>query len=144
MTAPTDREKLAFTFASDSCKQVLTLSTTILSFTIAFRKDIAGDTFPFDELFLWISWLLLALAILAGVAAYLSLTGVVGKADEALDIYSGSVTGKAGIQMGAFALGLVSLAVFGVLALTGPSPAADDPTGSCTIEAPATGTCTLP
>lgn len=143
MPDPDERTKLALTSANDSIKQALTLSTAILTFTITFSKDIAKSATDSDLPWLRASWVLLGVAILAGVWALLSLTGMIGKKDKALDIYKWSVRIPAGVQMLAFAAALACTALFGLFAFSGDSPPSAS-VGKCAIEAPATGSCEVP
>jgi hypothetical protein len=135
-----DRTKLALSTATDSIKQVLTLSTVILTFTITFSKDVTKSATESDEVWLHRGWVLLGLAVLSGVWALLALTGTIGRQDAALDIYKVNVRVPAAIQMVAFALALGSIALFGLYAFSGDAPSTDS-SGKCTIEAPASGTC---
>ena len=140
---PTERTKLGLSFASDSCKQVLGLSTTILSFTVAFRNDVVKQTTGANQRWLWLSWIALGVSIVAGVWTYLAMTGSVAAKTGSMDVYSTAVRIPAAIQMLSFLVGLVLLATFGVVALRSPGkPAA--PEGECRIVAPASGQCTLP
>ncbi|HEX7134222.1 MAG TPA: hypothetical protein VF228_16715 [Iamia sp.] len=140
---PNERRKLAVTQAGDAVKQVLTLSTAILTFTIAFSKDVTKDAVASDRPWLYASWLLLAGAVVAGVLTLLAIAGQLGQHTQDLDVYSQPIRTLAAVQMLAFGLALVLIVVFGIFALTGPAPAASGEKGSCTIAAPATGSCQL-
>ena len=136
-----ERNKLAFSLAGDSVKQVLTLSSAMLAFTVTFSTDVTEGATAADERWLWATWALLAVSILAGVVTLLSLVGVLGSPDSTPDVYADGVRKVAGAQMLAFAAALIAAAAFGVFALTGEAPKSDS--GKCTIEAPATGECSL-
>lgn len=139
---PNERRKLAVTQASDSVKQVITLSTVILTFTISFSTDITKDAVAEDQRWLYATWICLAVAVVFGVLALLAITGQVGTYKDNPDVYAGPTKFTAGGQMVFFGAALVLLVVFGVFALTGEAP--DKPEmGSCTIEAPATGQCVV-
>jgi hypothetical protein len=72
-----------FDYAQDVTKQLLTLSTAIVTITVAFIKDIAKGAPDDARIALYVAWGLFALAIIAGVATLLNLTGRVGHADAA-------------------------------------------------------------
>ena len=140
----TDRKKLALTFASDSIKQVLTLSTAILTFTVTFSKDIAKNATDSDLFWLRASWLLLGLAVITGVLALLALTGLLGQPGGLPNIYTASAQIPAAVQMLAFGAALTCTALFGIFAFSGDKPPPAPATASCSIQAPATGECHLP
>jgi hypothetical protein len=142
-----DRVKLAFTFATDAVKQLLTLATAILTFSLAFSSDVVSGASAEDRLWLQWCWLVLAVSITAGGWTLLAMTGVI--ANEVVTpsptIYEGSVRGPAAVQTLTFVVGLCLLATFGWFAISteNSKPASSSP-GTCTIEAPAAGTCTVP
>lgn len=99
-----------FDYAQDVTKQLLTLSTAVVTITVAFLKDIAKDAPDDARIALYIAWVLFALAIIAGVATLLNLTGHVGTADA--DTSKGIDT--KGIKI--FAIAQVVLFVAAILA----------------------------
>lgn len=86
----------------------------------------------------------LAVCVVAGVWTYLALTGQVASESGSMNVYSNSVTIPAIVEMLSFLAGLVLLALFGALALTGGKAAPSDDPASCEIVAPAYGECTVP
>ena len=147
---PDEADKIKLTYASDITKQVLTLATAILTFTVTFRNDVVGETLGADNKWLYMSWVALGITIVAGLATLSALTaqvsyfsGAAGAPAAAVNITTKPVSWSAIVEFLAFVVALVSLAAFGVAALAGDGP---DPTktGSCTIEAPAHGECTVP
>ncbi|AUB40826.1 hypothetical protein COO91_06855 [Nostoc flagelliforme CCNUN1] len=75
-----DEEKKSFDFLSETTKQLLTLSTGIITFTVTFTKDIIGSVTVFNFLLLKIAWLSYLLSIVAGILTLLSLTATLSKA----------------------------------------------------------------
>lgn len=139
---PNDRRKLAVTQATDSVKQVLTLSTAILTLTIAFSKDVTTNAVPSDRVWLYLGWVLLAVAVVFGVLSLLSITGQLGTYNQDPDVYANPIKAMAAIQMISFGLALVLVVVFGIFGLTGAQPPPSSK-ASCTIVAPATGNCSV-
>lgn len=70
-----DPQEKAFDFASDTTKQLLTLSTAILALTITFLKDVlGGSASTSDKVLLAISWALFLVSIGAGLVTMMALT----------------------------------------------------------------------
>jgi hypothetical protein len=117
----TERQKLAFSTASDACKQVLTLTTAIVTITIAFAKDLVKDSTPGDQIWLRTAWIAYSVSILAGILMLLALTGTAGSpqshARNEDTIYRSNVRLPAAIQMISFAIGVVLTVAFGFFAL---------------------------
>ena len=65
----------AFDFASESCKQLLTLSTAVLTLTITFEKDVVGAGSASVRRWLALAWVVYMVSIIAGGAMLLNLTG---------------------------------------------------------------------
>jgi hypothetical protein len=63
------------TFASDAVKQVLTLSTGVLTLSFTFHSSFAGSRPSSQETFLYWGWILLLIALFLGVFCLLTLTG---------------------------------------------------------------------
>ncbi len=68
--------KKAFDFASDSTKQLITLSTAILALTITFNKDVLHSVGPKAPIILTAAWTVYLLSICFGIATLLALTGI--------------------------------------------------------------------
>src|SRR5688500_9484746 len=101
-----ERAKLSVAAAADTAKAVLTLSTAILSFTVAFRNDIASDATRSDEMWLWLTWILLLIGITGGVFTLLALARVIGRTTESVSNYNRWVRFPTGVQVGGFLAGL--------------------------------------
>lgn len=127
-----ERTKAAFEGARDTCKQILTVTTAVLTLTVAFKKDIASS-----GQWQWLlpaSWATFVLSVLFGVAALLSLTGSLDPAvllkhqrQPAPDkpelssdtfgrsIYRSNIRVPFLLQLVLFVVGLAALAAFGAL-----------------------------
>ena len=69
-----DRHK-SFDFATDTTKQLITLSTAVLALTITFAKDILGGTVgDLDRGLLAATWILYLISIVFGVLTMQALT----------------------------------------------------------------------
>lgn len=114
---PVNIEK-AFDFAQESTKQVLTLSTAILTVTIAFQKDIVGGL-PKDHAgWLQVAWALYLTSILFGLCTLLNLSGNLERPkDDTPSIYVPSIRFFSGLQLVTFFLGTAATLVFGWKAL---------------------------
>jgi len=70
-----ERVKKAFDFASDSTKQLITLSTAILALTITFNKDVLHNVSAGTRIILTCAWFVYLLSICLGISTLLALTG---------------------------------------------------------------------
>ena len=67
--------KKAFDYASDTAKQIITLSTGILALTITFAKDILGSISSVAKVLLMLAWLVYLFSIAFGLITLFTLTG---------------------------------------------------------------------
>lgn len=65
----------AFDFASDTTKQLISLSTAIIALTVTFSKDVIGEIDNFSKIFLYVTWGVLIFSVLAGIATMMAMTG---------------------------------------------------------------------
>lgn len=70
-----EEHKKAFDFASDVTKQLITLSTVIITITITFSKDIITFTDTSAKNYLFWAWILYILTIFFGIWTLMALTG---------------------------------------------------------------------
>jgi hypothetical protein len=70
-----ENQKKAFDFAVDLTKQLITLSTVIITFTVTFSKDIIGNVDDSNRQWLFLSWLFFIFSILFGILTFMALTG---------------------------------------------------------------------
>lgn len=115
MAELTDHAKQAFASATDWSKQILTLSTGILTLTISFADKIFGDLSNGEKWLLWIAWVLYIVSIIGGVWMLSALTGKLGGANPpvASDVYGSSTRRPAFLQLAAFVTATIVLVIFG-------------------------------
>lgn len=70
-----ERIKKAFDFAADGTKQLITLSTGIVTLMITFSKDVLGGAPAGARILLIFAWVIYLLSITCGVWTLLALTG---------------------------------------------------------------------
>src|SRR5689334_20583813 len=75
---PGKRAEMSFSFAQETTKQVLTLSTAVVAFTVTFSKDIVTGTSYDARTYITTSWILFLLSIFFGLMTLCALTGVLG------------------------------------------------------------------
>jgi hypothetical protein len=107
----------AFDFAQESTKQILTLSTAILTLTITFQKDIVGAASAGDRWALTAAWISFLTSIVFGLATLLNLAGNLERpANDTPSIYRPSIVLFSVLQILAFSLGLLFTLWYGVVA----------------------------
>ncbi|HEY9007886.1 MAG TPA: hypothetical protein VIM75_17220 [Ohtaekwangia sp.] len=70
-----ETQKKAFDFAADLTKQLITLSTAIITLTVTFSKDIIGKIDSSNRYLLLLSWVFFIISILLGLLTLMALTG---------------------------------------------------------------------
>jgi hypothetical protein len=77
-----ENQKKAFDFASDTTKQLITISTAVIALSITFSKDIIGgaENSP-KSLLIW-TWAVFIFSIICGVATLMTLTGTLQPLSE--------------------------------------------------------------
>ena len=110
-----DRTKAAFASAADCAKQLITLSTAILTLEVAFAKNILPAIGPVAKALIAASWVAPLLSVLAGIWTLLALTGTLGaKKDPSQGaINDANIARPAMGQVALFALGLALTVAFG-------------------------------
>lgn len=103
---PDDRVQKSFDFLQDSTKQLITLATAILTFTITFLKDIANAAGPEARSILAWSWIALVASAIAGLFVLFNMAGVLANSALKADIYKGSIRLFSLVQFLAFAVAL--------------------------------------
>lgn len=139
-----EQRKLAFEFARDTVKQLITLGTAIVALSVTFSKDVVGAPSAWQEGLLVGSWIGFLLSIIFGVWALLALTGSLeahqlngednppekpkdGGAD-APSIYGLNITLPSLLQIVAFLIALGLTIWFGVESLATESNISIQPT----------------
>jgi hypothetical protein len=133
-----ERVKKAFDAVSDLAKQLITLATGVIAITISFAKDIFGGHTG-GNLLLEVSWLTYLVCIAAGVWVLMAIAGTLdlGKQESGAvpagdgRVFGGNVRLPAGIQVAAFVLATLLVAVAGIVevrsgAADGAGPAASE------------------
>jgi hypothetical protein len=98
--------------ATDAVKQVITLSTGVLTLTLTFAKTLAAGADSGWQLALRWSWILLGLAVVAGFWFLLAKTGVVYE-NKTTDIYDWRLRGPWLVQVVLFLLAIILIFSFG-------------------------------
>lgn len=120
-----EAKKLTFSAARDGAKQILTLSTAILTITITFFKDFASGSCDVTRILMIIAWAFFLASIVSGVVLLFTLTGELNAAESG---HTPSVDGKssrisAGVQQVSFLIAIIATVVSGALALWNHTPA---------------------
>jgi hypothetical protein len=117
MATMDDQAKQAFTAASEWSKQIMTLSTGIVTLTVTFADKIFGDLTTAEKWVLVIAWLLYVVSILGGIWVLTTLTSTLAY-DR--DVVAGDVQEsqlQAAVQVFPFIAATLLIAVFGALSL---------------------------
>jgi len=114
-----EQKKLSFEFARDTTKQLITLSTIIIAFTVTFAKDFLGKPDAFGRILVTVSWVSFLFSVVFGVWTLLSLTGAIELQDEKeeISIWKTSVTAPSLMQIICFLIGLCFTVWFSVRAI---------------------------
>ncbi len=120
-----DQTKQAFQSASDSFKQMITLSTGVLALEVTFLKDIVKDPPIIAYCVLGISWASFLFALLFGIAGLLAITGSLSKKSDLSpsSVYANNIRMPAFIQIICFASGMIFTVIFGIILLWNKSHA---------------------
>jgi hypothetical protein len=70
-----ENQKKAFDFAAETTKQLITISTAIITLTVAFSRDILGGAENSPKTLLVSTWTIFILSIICGVLTLMALTG---------------------------------------------------------------------
>lgn len=117
----------SFDFAESTSKQLITLSTAIVAFTITFGKELFGginNGVAFGTLI--IAWVLFTISIISGIWTLMALTGSLSKTtktikegdnekQEEVSIYDKNITLPEFIQMITFVLALIATITYAVI-----------------------------
>ena len=106
----------AFDFAQESTKQILTLSTAILTLTITFQRDIVGPAAAGDRWILTVAWIAYLVSIGFGLATLLNLAGNLEKpTNDTPSIYRPSIILFSVLQVLTFSVGMLFTLWFGIV-----------------------------
>lgn len=109
----------AFDFAQDATKQVITLATAIVTFTVTFLKDLAASAPQDARNWLTYAWIAYFASICFGLLALLKMTGDLERSASP-SIYGWFTRGLSFIQIVLFAVGLGLTLLFGANAQPKP------------------------
>lgn len=111
-----EQTKAAFTSASESSKQLITLATGLLALEITFAKDLIGHVDRTAKWLLGASWIVFLLSVIAGVWTLLALTGSLTSSTTltARTISDTNVRVPAVLQILLFLGGLLLTVLFGI------------------------------
>ncbi len=116
----------SFNFAADTCKQILTFSTSILALTVTFAKDTFLKDRQTVPWVLRVSWIFYLASIFGGIWTLLALTGELAKqAQKEPSIWEPNVVTPAVILVTSFFLGLVFTVLAGWHAVSSSTTAPD-------------------
>ncbi|QKJ32842.1 hypothetical protein HQ865_24825 [Mucilaginibacter mali] len=137
-----ENQKKAFDFASDLTKQLITLSTAIITLSVTFSKDIIGGINQPLIYLLIATWALFIISILLGLSTLGALTGnldpiqkqvtdaqgnivkdangnpVLDPPGPILTITTGNITGTSRWQVNTFILALILTCFFGFFSIS--------------------------
>ncbi|UOQ66800.1 hypothetical protein [Hymenobacter volaticus] len=71
--------QLAFSYANDLAKQIISLSTGILALTITFNKDVFASGSRRAIRYIIAAWILLLISIVCGIWSLMALTGTLAQ-----------------------------------------------------------------
>lgn len=109
----------SFDFAADATKQVITLSTAILTVTATFADKIFTESKLVSQIFCGITWILLIVSIVSGIWTLLQLTTGLAQPPPGAppSILRSRITNAAMVQHVSFILALSVLAGYGLYSL---------------------------
>lgn len=129
-----EHQKKAFDFAVDLTKQLITLSTAIITLTVTFSKDIIGMVDNANRYLLLLSWIFFLVSILLGLLSLMALTGNLDpmpkkqkepngtitetKPAPNFTITSSNITGTQQWQVWTFLIAIIITCVYGYKAST--------------------------
>lgn len=116
MTTMDEKLKMAFEFAQNSTKQLISLASAIIALTITFKKDFLGEHAAYSRsLALW-SWGCFLASVVFGVWTLLALTGTLDPISPMVktSIREKNVTIPSALQIIAFCTGLLLTVLFGI------------------------------
>lgn len=118
--AISEETKKSFDFAADLVKQILTLSTGVITITVAAARFVFVDASSQGMDYMFCAWILFSISIVFGILGLMSLTGNLvrpGTQEDGVtaaepDIYNGVSTLLIGIHLIAFFFGILLVVAF--------------------------------
>lgn len=114
-----EQTKYAFSSASDTSKQLITLSTALLALQLTFVKDITPPPFKMPVWLLEASWVCLFISVIAGVVTLMALTGSTAQQNppNASAIYCSNIKIPTLVQVFSFLLGILSFVIYAMIGI---------------------------
>jgi hypothetical protein len=141
MATMDDQAKQAFTAASDWAKQILTLSTAIVTLTATLADKFFGQVTTFEKVLLVAAWTGYIVSICGGIWVLTRLAGALAsETDVRRDDVVRKAQGPADVQVWPFIGATIVIAVFGLFALGNkpkPPPTNQQGLSAPTLRAPA-------
>ena len=112
-----ERRKKAFEAVMESSKQLLTLSTAIITITATIYRDVLKQAPGDAKTFIIFAWIIFLLSIVFGIWTILSLAGTLSSPkveDSDLTPYRFNIILPAGLQILSFLIGLGFAVTFGI------------------------------
>jgi len=109
-------KKKAFDFASETTKQLITLSTALIALSITFKGNFSNTE---NQSLLLLCWISFFVSVLFGIGTLMALTGTLEKCTEdsenpvKLSIYGANVKRPSFLQILFFLIGLLLLGIYG-------------------------------
>jgi hypothetical protein len=113
-----ERDKLAFEYAKDTTKQLMTLATGFIALTVTFSKDFIGKAPEDIKWKVTAVWVLLLASAIFGQVCLMGLTGILGSSRKPpLNIYNRTIRVTSIFQTLTFFIGLVFGISFAISAI---------------------------
>jgi hypothetical protein len=111
-----DATDKSFSFAQDAVKQLITLSTAIVTVTVTVSTNFLKTHISGSTTLLVVAWIAFLMSIICGVFALLSMSGTLATSSKP-NIYASNIRLFALLQLAAFVAGLGMTIWFGGTAL---------------------------
>lgn len=118
--AMTDWNSEAFSTLADSAKQLITLATGTIAFTVSLAGTFAKHATNVDRRLLTVGWTCLFLTVLSGLLVLFAITGQFAEASDGggpPDMFDPLLLVATGIQQLAFLAGMLCAVIYGLLVL---------------------------
>lgn len=126
-----EQRKKAFDFCADATKQLLTVSTAVVTLTITFAKDFVVNVRPSAKIWAYLAWSGYLASIVCGVVTLYALTAEL-EPSEPMDRLPSIRKGASGwsfLQQLFFVVALILTVIFGITATGSPGNANGKPGG---------------
>jgi hypothetical protein len=107
----TKSQEKAFDFAQELVKQIITISSAIITLSIAFFKDFVSNAPGGARVLIAVSWIFFILAVLFGVLTLMALTGSLS--ENQTTIAGSNMRIPAIVHVSSFIIGLILIVIAG-------------------------------